>query len=226
MKLKELLKKYMDLKKFVWVIIGVFLTVILTPLFVESVVYVGTISKFINVPEVNSEELNIEVRRHIEMEMACIDKGNFFGEKWKETYQVYGILIQNKSDRLIEDFTLRIRLPGKIICHEEGGATELNFLIRPINIMAFDESGRINTEKLPLRLIYIPKFPLGRSLFFDILIDTEEDPEVEAILSSKVFKENIKIEEGTYYGDYQWNVLGKRIKETFSGTIEPVQTEE
>jgi hypothetical protein len=51
------------------------------------------------------------------------------------------------------------------------------------------------------------------------LIDTEKDPEVEAILTSKEFKEFIKIEEGTYHVDYQWSALGKRMKETFSGVI-------
>ncbi|HEC92793.1 MAG TPA: hypothetical protein ENI51_07380 [Candidatus Atribacteria bacterium] len=211
-------------ENFKWAIIGailcIFLSVILTPLFIDAVVFSGKVSGLIDVPEVNAEELNIEIKRHIEMEAACTDKGNFFGEKWRESYRVYGILIENKSDRLIEDFTLRVRLPGQIISHEEGGATELEFVIRHYNAMAFNESGRINTEKLPLRLIYIPKLPMNKALFFIILIDLEEDPEVKAILTSEEFKQIVKIEEGTYNGDYQWTALGKRMLETFSEAIE------
>ena len=205
------------------IVLVILLTTILTPSLLEYITVCGIKTGVLDTPE-----LEIIVARDKNIENMCIDLKHFYGQiPWKESYQVYIVSVRNPSNILIEDFTLEVRLFGKIVDEYSKGCTELDHTFRPLSIDAFwplngnisIEESVIDTQGMPVRILYIPRIPMEKELALIVLVDTDSDPLIELMMGTL----NEKLKPGEYSGNYQWNTLNKRMIEPFSGFSEVIE---
>ncbi|AIF69638.1 hypothetical protein PAP_06190 [Palaeococcus pacificus DY20341] len=103
------------LKKFTWIIVGIILGLVLSPLLEPEISWMYTkigiyekpnlrVEIFYNQPETESYKIGKVVESY----------GNI---TWKDTYEIYAVMIENNGYTLIEDFRMNIYFPGCVLTY-------------------------------------------------------------------------------------------------------------